>query len=202
MVELIDIYPTLAHLAGLVPPAQLQGRSLLPLLQLGSVGSALPGNRRVRAGRLAERLAEHLAGRPAEPVAERVALGQITRCFNCSLAYRASNDPTQCAHDRAADRRFPVPCCTTPREAFDVMGLTVRTSDWRYTLWCSWDGKLLQPRLHNCSSAELFDHRNDTSMFDVDGPWEHHNLAGKPDFAAVETGLHARLLHEFTPLAL
>ncbi|MEM1296517.1 MAG: sulfatase/phosphatase domain-containing protein, partial [Verrucomicrobiota bacterium] len=32
MVELIDIYPTLAHLTGLTPPKHLQGVSLRPLL--------------------------------------------------------------------------------------------------------------------------------------------------------------------------
>lgn len=32
MVELIDLYPTLADLAGLTPPAHLQGRSMRPLL--------------------------------------------------------------------------------------------------------------------------------------------------------------------------
>ena len=171
LVELIDLYPTVAGLAGLRPPADLPGTDLAPSLRGGATGAA----------------------------AKPYALGQITRCTNCTLAYlhAAGDYARSCRFDRAADRGLPVPCCTTPRSQFDAMGLSMRTAEWRYTTWCGWDGAQLRPKWHNCSAPELFDHRNDTSPYDVDGPFEHVNLAGQPALRDVEQRLRAQLMRAF-----
>ena len=50
IVELIDLYPTLAGRAGLEPPAGIQGKSLLPLLEDPS-GPAVRDNALIQAGR-------------------------------------------------------------------------------------------------------------------------------------------------------
>lgn len=132
---------------------------------------------------------EEPAGEEEDEDDERVALGQITRCANCTTAYARSDDPSQCASDRAADRGLPVPCCTTPRARFDLMGLTMRTPSWRYTAWCAWDGARLRPRLDSCAAVELFDHRLDAAPYDVDGEAEHVNRAGEPALREVEAAL-------------
>jgi iduronate 2-sulfatase len=50
MVELLDIYPTLAEIAGLTPPADLQGRSLTPLLKNPRSAWQRPAVTQVRRG--------------------------------------------------------------------------------------------------------------------------------------------------------
>ena len=81
--------------------------------------------------------------------------------------------------------------------AVDVMGMSVRTPGWRYTLYCAWDGAALRPKLDPwqvyCAHAELFDHRQDHALWDVDN-FENENLAGRPEVAAEEATLRALLL--------
>lgn len=50
VVELLDLYPTLAELAGLRPPAGLQGRSLAPLLRNPAAAWDYPAVTQVRRG--------------------------------------------------------------------------------------------------------------------------------------------------------
>ena len=61
------------------------------------------------------------------------AFSQITRCLNCSESYSKHGESAQCAFDARADAGYSVPCCFTPREQFDYMGMSVRTDEWRYT---------------------------------------------------------------------
>jgi len=78
--------------------------------------------------------------------------------------------------------------------AVDVMGMSVRTPGWRYTLYCAWDGAALRPKLDPqvfCAHAELFDHRQDHALWDVDN-FENENLAGRPEVAAEEATLRRR----------
>ena len=169
-VELVDLFPTLASLAGLpAPPAAW----------------ALPGTD----------LSPVFAGLP---VAKDAAFSQISRCRNCSLAY--ANESAQCAWDAAADAaRFAVPCALAPRADFDFMGLSVRTREWRLSAFCVWNGAALAPDMANCSSVELFDHRADFApgapLFDAEA--ELDNLADDPAYADVRAQLWARLEQQF-----
>jgi uncharacterized sulfatase len=54
IVELLDVYPTLAQLAGVTPPADLHGRSLLPLLSRPDAPWDHPALTQVRRGPAAE----------------------------------------------------------------------------------------------------------------------------------------------------
>ena len=55
------------------------------------------------------------------------------------------------------------------------------------------NGTSLAPILDRCRSAELFDHRDDVAAYDVDGTFEHVNLAGQLAYEAVERSLRARV---------
>jgi arylsulfatase A-like enzyme len=168
-VELVDLYPTLAALAGLpAPPAAwaLPGADLSPVFSGGAV-------------------------------AKDAAFSQITRCFDCAAAY--ANESAQCAYDAAADAAFSVPCALAPRERFDVMGVSVRTRDWRLGAFCAWRGADLAVDLSNCSSVELFDHRGDfapgRALFEPEA--EQANLANDTALQAVRDALMARIAAEF-----
>ena len=168
-VELVDLFPTLAGAAGLdLPPFSLPGTDL---------SSAM------------------LSNIPVKPI--NAAFSQITRCSNCSRAYDLKNGgSTECRYARTADSAFYVPCCVTNRTMYDYMGMSVRTEEWRYTLWCGWDGQTLSADWSNCTQPELFDHRNDTELFNVDD-WENNNCAGLADYQLVEAEMKALLRRGF-----
>ena len=172
-VELVDLFPTLLALAQLPPPP---------------ASWALPG----------ADLSPALSGRPL-PAPKDAAFSQITRCWNCSAAYPGAAG-AQCAWDASADASaFAVPCALAPRAAFDAMGLSVRTAEWRYSVYCSWRGGALAVDWGNCSSAQLYDHRGEGErgpLFDPDA--EVENLAQDPGLAGVRAGLHARLVAHFS----
>eukprot|EP00005_Dracoamoeba_jomungandri_P000435 CAMPEP_0174251456 /NCGR_PEP_ID=MMETSP0439-20130205/1270_1 /TAXON_ID=0 /ORGANISM="Stereomyxa ramosa, Strain Chinc5" /LENGTH=492 /DNA_ID=CAMNT_0015331779 /DNA_START=35 /DNA_END=1513 /DNA_ORIENTATION=+ len=137
-VELVDMYPTTASLAGLPPPPfNLSGTDLSKGILTG------------------------------EKVKE-AAYGQITRCLNCTKSYNPTPDFDECKWDAEQDKDFSVACCFTPRDQFDYMGMSIRTETWRYTTWCGWNGTSLSADWANCTSTELFSHQNDESLFNVD----------------------------------
>jgi iduronate 2-sulfatase len=169
--ELVDLYPTLLALAGLpAAPAAwgLPGADLSPALR-------------------------------GQPLAKDAAFSQVTRCWNCSAAYAGSGGGSaQCAYDAAADAgAYAVPCALTPRAQFDLMALSVRTAQWRYSTVCAWAGGALAPDLRNCSSSALYDHRRDAAWPVFTGEGEEVSVAGDPALAPVVQALHARLAEEF-----
>lgn len=169
-VELLDLYPSLSALAGLpaTPPSWgLPGRDWTKGLATG-----MP------------------------LVSNQSALSQITRCFNCTAAYPGALS-SQCRWDAAADARFAVPCCKAPASSYDVMGFSIRTTEWRYSTWCRWDGVQLQPDWTHCEHEELWDHREDPALpYNVDD-FETVNVAANPEYAAIKTDLHAMLRKGF-----
>lgn len=168
-VELIDIFPTVVGLAGLPP---LKGGG--PSLDGTDLSPALRQN--------------------PPPRLKEAAFSEITRCYDCPKAYREAGDPTECKWDAQADSNFTVPCCFIDKSEFDWMGLSVRTDQWRYSVFCRWDGESLRPVMENCTSAELFDHREDTSLYDVEN-FENVNVV--QDNEAVANQLFAMLVREF-----
>eukprot|EP00729_Bicosta_minor_P018329 gene18329-30585_t len=172
-VELLDVFPTVVDLAGLpAPPATmgLEGTNLAPGMEAGHVVKPMDA-----------------------------AFGQITRCTNCTLAY--STDPATyqqgCKADAVDAAAFTVPCALTPSTTFEYMGLSVRTSDWRYSLWCKWDGATLAVDWESCGKPELYNHTADTALYDVEHNGEADNIAGDPSLASTEAELKALLAKVF-----
>ena len=143
-VELVDLFPTFAAPAGLpAPPAsyRLDGRDVsndtLPVAPEFEDAA-----QRIRRRTLSTDIEE-----AARAVAEdRAAYGEITRCHNCFEAYGAAGFPTNisCEWDADVDMSFYVPCCETPRDKYELFGLSIRTSAWRYVTFCPWDGNVLK----------------------------------------------------------
>jgi len=134
LVESVDLYPTVAALAGLPPPADVDGTDLSPLI--GAKGSW---------------------------ATKAAVYSEYPRCpKDISTPW---DDTTSCVH--------------TQRTKFTSMGYSVRTSDFRYTVWLYWDGAKLQGDFtRDPIGVELYDHAADVeSDFDA---FENKNLAGDP----------------------
>ena len=108
--DLVDVFPTLAAVAGLPAPAGVDGDDVSAVFD--------------------------------DPTA-------VVK----SAAY---HQYPACAMDSTAGFNVTRGACNnTPRDKFDYMGYTVRTPEWRYTLWVGWDTATLAPRWDGPSAEEL-----------------------------------------------
>ncbi|HET8654281.1 MAG TPA: sulfatase [Longimicrobiaceae bacterium] len=178
IVEFVDIYPTIADLAGLTAPAYLQGRSLKPLLadpQTSWPYAAFTQIQRAGGGPSFVEPEDARAARamhaPAVPDT-----GGAPR-FSHPWAARAMAEKEGLPDPRYAKKREGTP----PRETF--MGRSVRTDRWRYT---EWDG--------GRRGVELYDELND--------PGETKNLASDPRYASTAAELKKLLATDGRPMDL
>ena len=144
LVESVDLYPTIASLAGVGIPADLDGLDLSPLI------------------------------RRSRTTLKDAVFSEYPRCpTNISTPW---DDSTSCVE--------------TPRERFTAMGYSVRTKDWRYTLWLHWDGAALRGDFSRPAiGVELYNHAGDDGRdFDT---FENVNLADDDAYASVREKLHA-----------
>ena len=68
-------------------------------------------------------------------------------------------------------------CNYTPASDFDFMGYSIRTKDWRYTIWLPWDGEILEAIWDRDYADELYDHAGDDSS--VFCKYEQVNMAAE-----------------------
>jgi iduronate 2-sulfatase len=162
LAELVDVYKTVADLAGLPPPETgVEGTSLAPIVR-----------------------------DPETTEVKEYAFSAIPRC-------NTTHDQTPWL-DKHAEKYWL--CHHSGRKNYDFMGYTVRSADWRYVEWRSWDGIHLdsdfsQPPL----GVELYDHRSDAHLRG-DAYWDHaeyENLAGRPEFVGHVRVLSAALKNNY-----
>jgi hypothetical protein len=168
-----------AELLGAAPPAgQLEGRSLVPFLR-----SAAP---------------------PPPTNGTAYAFSQIVREDrpNCSGPGPAAGFPAP-AHD--SDPPSPPHAAGAAEQC--LMGLSVRASGWRYTVWLSysaWGADAYGPVWDSVKGEELYDHRaadapggaRDAGL-SYDDDSEAVNVAADPAFAQTKGGLLAALKEAF-----
>jgi len=81
------------------------------------------------------------------------------------------------------------------RNMTNIMGYSVRVSEWRYTAWFEFDPVRLVPKTEpeHILGRELYDHRGDTGMW-LDYPGENLNLVQRDEHAELVKDLHQRVL--------
>ena len=158
LVELVDVFPTMADLAGLKLPTGDD----LPL-DGQSVGWALRAQSQSDLRRL-----EASKGRAA-------ALSVYARCpLSPDQEHWITNTSEMWMNNW---------CEFVDRSAMPWMGYSMRTSEWRYTEWVRWDGDTLSPDWTVKAGVELYDHNGDNgTSFDTH---ENVNIAvDHPDVVA------------------
>ena len=183
LAELVDVFPTLLSLAGLltadaVPDVhELQGISLVPVLE--HVAAQRRAAQQQGGGEGGGAVVEAL------PVWRNGSFSQYPRCMNSTAALGA--EPFLGSAD---------PCTGVPSNEFTHMGHTLRTVRWRYTEWPRW----ACTEVDVCAGAvdwsavdgvELYDHLGDDgSSFD---DFENANVAADPANAQLVRQLSAAL---------
>eukprot|EP00041_Stephanoeca_diplocostata_P039278 m.1606957 g.1606957 ORF g.1606957 m.1606957 type:complete len:672 (+) comp25361_c0_seq28:3645-5660(+) len=168
LAEAVDLYPTLSELAGLELPTgpageYLGGTSLVPVMQ-----------------------------NPDGPGVKSVALSQFPRCWQNNTHHTGSKPGDE--NNRTASWENMADCHWTDREYIDYMGYRMRTGNMSITQWSPWNGTTLEAIWDKPVGIELYLHVGDDGMapaaFD---DFENINLAGQPEYAAVQASLLAQL---------
>ncbi|EGD76787.1 iduronate sulfatase [Salpingoeca rosetta] len=156
--ELVDLYRTLADLAGLGDH-----------VEDGVQGTSLAG-------------AFDDPDAPPHKLQTKLAYSQIGRCA-CALFPKYN--VTQC--DANA-------CAHVPLPAFDFMGYTMRTGDYRFTAWVPFDNTTMRVDWNRTAAYELYDLTADTGRdFDFDG--FSVNLANNASYATLVGNFSQQLQH-------
>ena len=173
-VTLIDMYRTLAELAGTpAPEPGVVGRSV--------AGSVLPDG-------------------TAGAADFQMAFAQVARCVPESVCDAVEGDPTLCAGLRQeVPLLFQIDdaCTSVARERIDWMGYTVRVPGWRYTAWVRF-GPQLVANWSVINATELYAHGHDDDGDDFDSS-ETSNVARDEANAEVVRELHSMLIAHFGP---
>eukprot|EP01006_Ploeotia_vitrea_P045533 TRINITY_DN66951_c0_g1_i3.p1 TRINITY_DN66951_c0_g1~~TRINITY_DN66951_c0_g1_i3.p1 ORF type:complete len:526 (+),score=35.83 TRINITY_DN66951_c0_g1_i3:39-1616(+) len=129
LVELLDVYPTLAELAGLQVQKGVQGVSFASVLK------------------------------DTTATTRTIAFSQYPRC----RPKKVDNMPRTLT-ERLQAALVDLPnggCIEVEKQNFEYMGVSMRTPDWRYTEWLTWNGTQLKPNWNDSRGVELYSHIDD-----------------------------------------
>lgn len=79
------------------------------------------------------------------------------------------------------------------------MGYSIRTSDWRLTIWLPFNNTVFVAEWDATPIAvELYDHRDAQVVLDFDRDGEHENVASDPENAQIIADLSAQLKAQYS----
>ncbi len=161
LVELIDLYPTVASVAGLPPPSGLDGMDLSPLLnKTNEKHSSID--------------------KPTFLSLKDAVFSEYPRCFlNQSTPWDGYIRPALGNRHNGWGN-----CMSTLKHHIRSMGYSVRTDAYRYNIWLPWDGERLQGDFDaQPLGVELYHHGGDNGT-DFDA-YENENVASDPQNAYI-----------------
>lgn len=170
--QLVDVYPTIASLAGLPAPNGTEGVDLSPDIH----AAAETTSRGIRT---------HISS--------------SVSCADSPNGTFALSVYPRCPADTTDPSRFWADndCMMVERSAFPFMGLSLRTNCYRYTEWRVWNGSALAPSKSTPPvGVELYDHTGDNGE-SFDGPYEVENLANHTSYLSIRNKLAAQLLEVY-----
>eukprot|EP00056_Hartaetosiga_gracilis_P012982 m.210119 g.210119 ORF g.210119 m.210119 type:complete len:630 (+) comp13779_c2_seq20:127-2016(+) len=172
LAELVDLYPTLADLAGVPLPKENEGGEYLGGVSLKPIFED-----------------------PSSKVKD-VALSQFPRCWQ-NNTHHSPHHKVGDESNFTVSWESMSDCHWTERNGLDFMGYRIRTSNFSFTQWFRWNMSDLRPIWKDVVGTELYDHTNDTGMapsaFD---DYEVINLAGNPAYADVQKSMTTLLKEE------
>ena len=178
--ELVDMYPTVAELAGTPAPSNhVDGVSLAPVFADPTIAT-LPS-----AGIATSNKTYAYSQYPHDS-------DHNCPWFRGGECFQAPNGADATPHGRALlaqlerQSRFPPPAGNKT----SYMGFSVRDKAFRYTAWLPWLDKSQEPDWTAEPFRELYDHSDDTGR-DFDA-MDVVNVAYVPSYASVTTALHAQ----------
>lgn len=186
LVEMVDIFPTLAALAGLPDPLSegeyVNGTSLLPLFldPAGGVKDAA-FSQFAKCGGLCPNTCWLRDDCP-------------TDCYQRGTCPPTSHEPLPKQFYKGPENSWDIgPLYTRAQTA--IMGYSIRTTDWRYSEWWRFHSSNVTNVVRTDLpplGVELYAHAGDKG--DVDWPGENVNVVGHPGNQAVVKELRAKLL--------
>lgn len=175
LAELVDVYPTVAALAGLPPPPDIVGR---PLNQVGTSLEPVFLDPAVKPGSVKDYAFSEFPQCPGiHPVPGGAAVGGVGNGWHT---------------DRGCQSIF--------RENIGFFGFSVRSLQWRYTEWHPWDGEKLQADWSTMTGRELYDYRA-VDMTDFD-QFDRVNVVAEPKNAAIAKQMSAVLHAHFNNMSM
>jgi arylsulfatase A-like enzyme len=190
IVELVDVFPTLTDLAGLVEPIGVDGSSLVPAM-LRSIEN------RENINKEDNREAKNSEGYRNKNDSEIISLPSNIGEYAFSIYPRCPADITNSSNFWKNND-----CLYTERTKISIMGLSIRVDNWRYTEYRWWLPNLQPDWERLPAGIELFTHEGDTGEITTYDVYEVVNFAGMKEYVQVQAALALQLRAAYNEAAM